>query len=49
VAITTFGLAIAMISTVRIRKPSGVFYIVFPVAGLVLMFVFITFGHRYLP
>lgn len=49
VAITTFGLAVAMVSTVRIRKPSGVFYIVFPVAGLVFMFVFIVFANRYLP
>jgi CDP-diacylglycerol--serine O-phosphatidyltransferase len=49
VAITIVGLAVAMISTARIRKPSGVFYILFPASGLVLMFVFIVFADRYLP
>lgn len=47
--ITIVGLAVAMISTARIRKPSGVFYILFPVSGLVSMFVFIVFADKYLP
>lgn len=49
VAITNVALAIAMISTARIRKPPGVFYVLFPAAGLVLTFVFIVFADRYLP
>ncbi len=49
VAITIVGLAVAMISTARIRKPAGVFYILFPASGLVLMFVFIVFADKYLP
>ncbi len=49
VAITIVGLAVAMISTARIRKPACVFYMLFPALGLVLMFVFIVFADRYLP
>ena len=49
VAITIFGLAVAMISTARIRKPSGVFYVLFPASGLVLAFVFIVFADKYFP
>lgn len=49
VAMTSFGLAVAMVSTARIRKPTGVFYILFPVTGLVFMLVFLMFAHRYLP
>jgi len=48
VAMTIVVLAIAMISTARIRKPSGVFYVLFPAAGLILTFVFIVFADRYL-
>ena len=49
VAITTVGLAVAMISTARIRKPSGVFYVLIPASGLVLAFVFIVFADKYFP
>lgn len=49
VAITIVGLAVAMISTARIRKPSGVFYVLFPASGLVLAFVFIVFADKYFP
>ena len=49
VTIMIVGLAVAMISTARIRKPSGVFYLLFPASGLVLMLVYIVFADRYLP
>ena len=48
-AITIVGLALAMISKARIRKPSGVFYLLFPVVGLVLTLVYIVFADKYLP
>lgn len=47
VAITMTGLALAMISTVQIRKPSGVFYLLFPAAGLILTLVFVVFADKY--
>ena len=47
VAVAVVGLALAMVSTVRIRKPSGVFYLLFPAAGLALAIVFILFAERF--
>ena len=49
VATITLCLSVAMISTARIRKPSGVFYVLFPAAGLVLTLVFIVFADKFLP
>ena len=49
VAVAVVGLALAMVSTYRIRKPTGVFYLLFPVSGVVLAFVFITFAKRFVP
>jgi len=49
VAVAVVGLALAMVSTYRIRKPSGMFYLLFPIAGLVLAFLFITFAKRFVP
>jgi len=49
VAVAVVGLALAMVSTVRIRKPSGVFYLIFPASGLALAFVFIRFAERFVP
>jgi len=47
VAVAVVGLALAMVSTYRIRKPSGVFYLLFPASGLALAFVFIQFAERF--
>jgi CDP-diacylglycerol--serine O-phosphatidyltransferase len=41
------GLAFAMVSTVPIRKPSGVFYLLFPTIGLGLTTVFIVYADRF--
>jgi CDP-diacylglycerol---serine O-phosphatidyltransferase len=49
VAVAAAGLAIAMVSTYRIRKPSGVFYLLFPASGLALAFVYILFAERLVP
>ncbi len=49
VAVSVVGLALAMVSTYRIRKPTGVFYLLFPASGLVLAIVFITFAKRFGP
>ena len=49
VALAVVGLALAMVSTYRIRKPTGVFYLIFPVSGVVLAFVFIAFAERFVP
>lgn len=42
-------LALAMISTIPVRKPGGVFYVLFPLSGIALAAVFVVFADRFLP
>ncbi|MEZ6134216.1 MAG: CDP-alcohol phosphatidyltransferase family protein [Pirellulaceae bacterium] len=49
VFVVMLALAAAMISQVPIRKPSGIFYVIFPVCGIVLAVVFIANSSRFLP
>lgn len=42
-------LALAMVSTFPIRKPRGVFYLLFPISGIALTVVYVTFADRFLP
>jgi CDP-diacylglycerol--serine O-phosphatidyltransferase len=39
-------LALAMVSTFPVRKPSGKLYVLFPAIGLALMITFIVFAER---
>ncbi len=48
VGLVMVGLALSMISTFPVRKPSGVFYLLFPMSGVVLMFVYLLFAESYL-
>jgi CDP-diacylglycerol---serine O-phosphatidyltransferase len=45
--VTTAGLALGMISTRRIPKPRGVAYVVFLLAGVVSIGVFLAVGNAY--
>lgn len=47
VSIAMVGLALCMVSTLPIRKPSGVFYLIFPLCGIALAVVFIVFGDHF--
>jgi len=49
VALAVVGLTLAMVSTYRVKKPSGVFYLIFPASGLALAFVFLLFAERFVP
>ncbi len=49
VSVAMLGLAISMISTIPIRKPSGVFYLIFPLSGITLATVFIAFADQFVP
>ena len=48
VGVAMVALALAMVSRFPIRKPVGVFYLLFPLAGLALMVVFITFADQFM-
>ncbi len=48
VGVAVVGLSLAMISSIPIRKPSGIFYILFPLAGIVLATVMVTFADHYM-
>lgn len=47
VCIAMIGLSFSMISTCQIRKPSGIFYLIFPSAAVALAVVFILFADRF--
>jgi CDP-diacylglycerol--serine O-phosphatidyltransferase len=47
VGVTLVGLAVSMVSAIPVRKPSGVFYLLFPTAGVVLTVVFIVFAQSF--
>ncbi len=48
VLLVTLALSAAMISTVPIRKPSGIFYLLFPACGLILAIVLVANSARFL-
>jgi CDP-diacylglycerol--serine O-phosphatidyltransferase len=48
VCIAMAGLALAMVSTFPVRKPSGVCYLLFPVCGIALTAVFVTFAGQFM-
>lgn len=45
--VAVVALAILMISAFPIRKPSGLFYLIFPLSGVALATVFISFADRF--
>jgi CDP-diacylglycerol--serine O-phosphatidyltransferase len=49
VGLAALGLALAMISTFPVRKPSGFFYLLFPVGGVVLTVVYVVFAEHFMP
>ena len=46
--LATVGLSLAMISLVPVRKPTGVFYVVFPLLALALVSVYVVFAHEFM-
>lgn len=46
--IAVIGLSLAMVSRIPIRKPSGIFYLLFPLAGIALAIVMIAFASHFL-
>lgn len=48
IGIAVIGLSLAMVSRIPIRKPSGIFYLLFPLAGIALAIVMIAFANRFL-
>jgi len=45
--VATTLLALAMVSTFPVRKPSGKLYVLFPAIGLALIITFIVFAGRF--
>ncbi len=48
VLVVTVVLSAAMISTVPVRKPSGIFYLLFPACGLILAIVLVANSAQFL-
>jgi len=48
VGVAMVGLAVAMISTFPVRKPTGVYYLLFPICGVALTAVFVTFAGQFM-
>ncbi len=49
VAISMLALSLAMVSRRKFPKPSGIFYLLFPAAGLILTCIFLIYADEFRP